>query len=130
MPLEIRLDPGFAAAGFLKRGAALVGLLVNGPEPLFIEADSPRPRGAVALAGKGFELFVHVKEVVDTAKLIAKLDKDIQRESAFATKVRAKLANPAFVSSAPPEIVAQEREKGAEAESKVAKLRRYVEELS
>ncbi|MFA5852589.1 MAG: hypothetical protein WC820_07810, partial [Spirochaetales bacterium] len=68
--------------------------------------------------------------LVDSAKLIAKLDKDIQRESAFASKVRAKLANPAFVSSAPAEIVEQERGKCAEAESKVAKLRRYVEELS
>jgi len=130
MPLEIRLANGFAPAGFLRGSGALVSLLVNGPEPRFLEAGEPRPAGAVALVGKGFELFVHVKEVVDTARLIAKLDKDILRESAFAGKVRAKLANPAFVSSAPADIVALEREKCAEAESKVEKLRRYVEELS
>ena len=130
MPIEIRLDPGFTAAGFMKRGAPLAGLLVNGPEPRFLIPDSPKPEGAVALAGKGFELFLHVKDIVDSAKLIAKLDKDIQREAAFASKLRAKLANPAFVSSAPAEIVEQERGKCAEAESKVAKLRRYVKELS
>ena len=130
MPLEIRLGPEFTATEFMKRGASLIGLLVNGPEPLFLGQDSPRPAGAVALVGKGFELFVHVKELVDSAKLIAKLEKDMQRESAFAAKVRAKLANPAFVTSAPAEIVAQEREKCAEAESKVAKLRHYVEELA
>ncbi|MFZ3110543.1 MAG: hypothetical protein WA234_07655, partial [Rectinemataceae bacterium] len=78
----------------------------------------------------GFELFVDVKELVDTAKLVAKLDKDILKESAFVAKVQAKLANQAFVASAPAEIVAQERQKGAEAESKVAKLRHYIEELS
>ncbi|PKL06415.1 MAG: valine--tRNA ligase [Spirochaetae bacterium HGW-Spirochaetae-9] len=130
MPLSIRFEAGFEGADFLKRGGALIALLVNGPEPRFLEKDASRPVGAVALVGKGFELFVDVKELVDTAKLVAKLDKDIQKESAFVAKVRAKLANQAFVASAPAEIVAQERQKGAEAESKVAKLRHYIEELS
>ncbi|HWR13167.1 MAG TPA: valine--tRNA ligase [Rectinemataceae bacterium] len=130
MPIEIKFEAGFAAKEFMRQGAALIGLLVNGPEPRFLEPGSPKPIGAVALVGKGFELHIHVKDVVDSGKLIAKLDKDIQRESAFAAKVKAKLSNPAFVASAPADIVAQERTKGAEAESKVTKLRHYVEELS
>jgi len=89
-----------------------------------------RQAGAVALVGRGFELFVDVAELVDKAKLVAKLEKDIQKESAFVAKVKAKLANEAFVGSAPADIVAQERQKGADAESRVVKLTRYVEELS
>lgn len=130
MPIDIRLETGFDGQEFMRQGAALIGLLVNGPEPRFLDPDTPKPLGAVALVGKGFELHIHVKDVVDSERLIAKLEKDIQRESSFAAKVQAKLANPAFVASAPADIVAQERTKGAEAESKVAKLRHYVEELS
>jgi valyl-tRNA synthetase len=130
MPLTVKFEEGFDGAEFFKRNAALVGLLVNGPEPRFAAPGTPKQAGAVALVGRGFELFVDVAELVDKAKLVAKLEKDIQKESAFVAKVRAKLANEAFVGSAPAEIVAQERQKGADAESKVAKLTRYVEELS
>ncbi|MCE1196025.1 valine--tRNA ligase [bacterium] len=130
MPLTVKFEEGFDGAEFFKRNAALVGLLVNGPEPRFAAPGTPKQAGAVALVGRGFELFVDVAELVDKAKLVAKLEKDIQKETAFVAKVAAKLANEAFVGSAPAEIVAQERQKGADAESKVAKLTRYVEELS
>ena len=130
MPLEIRLEPDFDGADFMKRSSSVVALLVNGPEPRFLDAASSRPQGAVALAGRGFELFVDVKGLVDSARLIEKFRKDILRETSYAAKVRAKLENSAFVAAAPAEIVAREREKCAEAESLSAKLRRYVEDLS
>ncbi len=130
MPLEIRLDPGFEGAAFMERQAALIALLVNGPEPVFLASAAPRTAGTIALAGKGFELFLKVKDLVDTAKLVAKFLKDIQREEAYVAKVQARLANPAFTGSAPAEIVAQERAKCEEAESRAAKLARYIKELS
>ncbi len=130
MPLTVKFEEGFASAEFFKRNAALVSLLVNGPEPRFAAPGTPKRAGEVNLVGRGFELFVDVAELVDKAKLVAKLEKDIQKENAFVAKVKAKLANESFVGSAPAEIVAQERQKGADAESKVAKLTRYVEELS
>jgi len=130
MPIDIKAGDELADLDFLKRNSGLIALLANGPEPKFLDSSTPKPSGAVALAGKGFELHVHVKELVDTARLVQKFDKDIERESAFAEKVRAKLANEAFVSSAPAEIVAREREKCAEAESRVIKLTRYIEELA
>ena len=130
MPLEIRLEPAFDGADFIKRSASVIALLINGPEPHFLDTASARPVGTIALAGRGFELFVDVKELVDSARLIEKFKKDILRESSYAAKVRAKLENSAFVTSAPADIVAREREKCAEAESLAAKLRRYIEELS
>ncbi len=130
MPLEIRLEQGFDGADFMKRSSSVVALLVNGPEPRFLDPAALRPRGAVALAGRGFELFVDVKGLVDSTRLIEKFRKDILRETSYAAKVRAKLENSAFVAAAPAEIVAREREKCAEAESLSAKLRRYVEDLS
>jgi valyl-tRNA synthetase len=130
MPLEIRLDAGFEGAAFMERQAALIALLVNGPEPVFLSSAAPRTSGTIALAGKGFELFLKVKDLVDTEKLVAKFRKDIQREEAYVSRVKAKLANPAFTGSAPAEIVAQERAKCEEAETRASKLDRYVKELS
>jgi valyl-tRNA synthetase len=130
MPIDIKVGPGFQGKEFLERNAGLIALLANGPVPKFIDSGETKPQGALALAGRGYELYLHVRELVDTGKLVQKFGKDIDHEKAFAEKVRAKLANPAFVSSAPPEIVAKEREKCAEAESRAAKLARYIEELA
>ena len=130
MPLEIRMSPGFTAANFLRGQASLIALLVSGPEPDFIDADVSRASGSIALVGRGFELYCRVGELVDTARLIEKFDKEIRKETEFAARLEVKLSNQAFLESAPPEIVAREREKLQEARSRAAKLKRYVEELS
>ncbi len=130
MPLFIKLDSTLDAGDFLKRNAPLIGLLVSGPLPMFLEPGAVKPSGSIALAGKGFELIVQVKELIDVQKLLGKLRKDIEREEVFALKLKAKLANEAFTNSAPPDIVEQERRKLADTESRSAKLRRYVEDLS
>ncbi|MFZ2781019.1 MAG: valine--tRNA ligase [Rectinemataceae bacterium] len=130
MALEVKLDPSCAAADFLRRNADLAGLLVNGPAPRFLEAGAARPVGAVALVGRGFEAFARVRELVDVARLTAKLSKDAEKELSFAARTRAKLENPAFTGSAPAEVVAREREKLVEAESKASRLARFVEELA
>lgn len=82
------------------------------------------------MVGKGIELYCKVGEMVDTAKLLEKFAKDIRKEQDFATRLTAKLANQAFLDAAPAEIVSKEREKLAEAQSKIGKLSHYVEELS
>ena len=93
-------------------------------------AAAPRAKGSIALVGHGFELYCRVGEIVDSGRLIEKFNKEIRKENDFALRIRGKLANQAFLDSAPPDIVAREREKLAEAESKAAKLKHYVEELS
>jgi len=104
--------------------------LANGDEPRFLDVAAARPSGTVGLAGSGFEVFVHVKELIDTEKLVQKLQKDIERERVFAGKVDAKLANPAFLASAPAEIVEKEREKYRDSVLRAERLARYVEDLT
>lgn len=127
MRLALRFEPGFAGADFLRANAALVGLLVGGPAP---EEAASRPAGTVALVGAGFEAYAYVKESVDSARLVEKLRKEIDKDRAFAERTRAKLANPGFTGSAPPEVVAREREKLEEAERRAGKYAHYVEELA
>ena len=93
MPLQIKLDASFKAANFLKRNAALIGLLVGGPEPLFLDATASKPSGSIALAGRGFELFIQIRELIDIQKLLVRFLKDIDREETFAQKLSARLAN-------------------------------------
>ena len=130
MPLAVKLDPSCLSGGFLKSQGALIGLLVGGPTPSYLAQDATKPSGSVALAGNGFEIFCQVAGLVDMEKLLAKFRKDAEHESAFAARLEAKLANPAFVGSAPGEIVQKEREKLSEAKARIAKLSRYLEELA
>nr|MDA8410991.1 hypothetical protein [Treponema sp.] len=135
--LAVKTDEGFSGSTFLRANAALAGLFVNGPAPEFL-ANAPvggagaesRGSGAVGMAGPGFQAWAFVREVVDLPKLIAKLGKDADKEAQYVEKTRVKLSNEAFVKSAPADIVAKEREKLAEAERRVARLRQYAEELA
>ncbi len=130
MPLEIRTEAGFPAEPFLRSQADLISLLVAGPPPAFLGLGERRSAQTVALVGKGFELYCRVGQIVDSAKLVEKFRKDMAREQDFAGRLGVKLANEAFLKSAPPEIVEQEKAKHEAALAKVAKLGRYVEELS
>ncbi len=130
LPLHIKLEATLDAADFLRRNAALIGLLVGGPEPLFLESTATKPANSIALAGKGFELFIQIKELIDIQKLLVRFKKDIDREESFAHKLIAKLENKAFLDAAPSEIVQQERRKLADAQNRSIKLHRYLEDLS
>ena len=130
--LALRFEAGFEGAGFLRESAPLVGLLAgatcgNGSRP---EEASSRPEGSVALVGRGFEAYAFVKESVDGQKLVEKLRKDASKDEEYAARAKAKLANPGFSSSAPPEVVAREREKLDEALRRAKKYRQYLEELA
>ncbi len=74
------------------------------------------PRSAVAMAG-ACAVYVPLDGVVDFGeevarlqKLVAKIDKDIE-------KLSAKLGNDSFVANAPPEVVAEQRRRLAESEA-------------
>lgn len=130
--LALRFEDGFAGAGFLRNNAALIGLLagVVCGDGKRAEELSARPEGAVALVGRGFEAYAFVKESIDAARLVEKLRKDIAKDEQYAVRARAKLDNPGFSSSAPPEVVAKEREKLEEAQRRMGKYKQYLMELS
>ncbi len=127
MKLALRPERDFAGVAFIRRNAELIGLLVNGPAPDLVDT---RPQGSVVLAGRGYEAYAMVRESVDVAKLLEKLGKETERDRSYALRTRAKLANPGFVASAPAEVIEREREKLAETEKRIAKIERFVEELS
>jgi valyl-tRNA synthetase len=80
-----------------------------------------RPGSAVAV-GEGFEVRLPLAGVVDMAAERARVDKEIAKVAADLAGVRARLANPAFVKKAPPEVVDESRERAEQLEAKLHKL--------
>jgi valyl-tRNA synthetase len=73
------------------------------------------PPGGVAAVVEGTTLILRLGEVVDLAREKARLAKEIGRLDADIAKLATKLANPAFVSKAKPEVVDEQREREADA---------------
>jgi valyl-tRNA synthetase len=73
------------------------------------------PSGGVAAVVEGTTLIMRLGEVVDLAREKARLAKEIGRLDADLAKLATKLANPAFVSKAKPEVVDEQREREADA---------------
>ncbi len=125
--IAVRFDGGFEGGDFVRRNADLIALLAGAGTVEFVQA---RPSGALALAGRGFEAYVFAREAVDVTQLAARFAKDAEKENQYIQRTTAKLANEAFVASAPAEVVEKERQKLREAEVHAAKLAKYLEDLA
>ncbi len=125
--VAVRFDEGFSGPAFIERNAALVALLAGASGVEFVTA---KPSGALALAGRGFEAYVFAKEAVDAGQLAARFAKEAEKERQYVARTGAKLANEAFVSSAPADIVEKERQKLKDAEVRAAKLEKYLADLA
>ncbi|TAD99832.1 MAG: valine--tRNA ligase [Bacteroidetes bacterium] len=77
---------------------------------------------------KSEEFFVPVQ--IDSAEEIGKIQKEIEYVEGFLVSVDKKLSNEKFVQNAKPEILANERQKKADAEGKLEALRKMLLELA
>jgi valyl-tRNA synthetase len=124
----VGLDGSYVHAGFMRAHRDLAALFV-GSEKLSFTATGDKPAGAVTVVGKGFESYVVVRDIIDVPKEIDKLRKTVAKTEQYAVSVEKKLANAAFVASAPAEVVEGERTKLAEAGDSLTRLRAYLAEL-
>jgi valyl-tRNA synthetase len=81
-----------------------------------------RRAASAVTVGEGFEVRVPLAGVVDMAAETARVDKELAKVGADLEGVRKRLANPSFVSKAPPEVVDENRARVEELEAKRAKL--------
>ena len=93
-----------------------------------IEEGSASGEGVSFMVGTS-ELFVPLGGLVDTAEEIAKAEKDLEYQKRFLASVRGKLSNEAFTSRAPEAVVANERQKEADALSRIASLEAQLASL-
>jgi valyl-tRNA synthetase len=89
------------------------------------------PVGPVAklLAGRA-ELYLPLEGLLDLEEEQARLDRELATLGAERARAEAKLANPAFLEKAPAPVVAKARERLAEVDETLAKVRAQQTELA
>jgi valyl-tRNA synthetase len=87
------------------------------------------PHGSVTFVVDGATVALTLEGFVDAKAESARLKKDIAKIESEIGKHDAKLGNPGFLSKAPEEVVAELRERRAESEAELAKLRAALERL-
>ncbi|HOX40302.1 MAG TPA: valine--tRNA ligase [Candidatus Brocadiia bacterium] len=94
-----------------------------------IAVNMPKPtRCAVCVVGD-IQVFVHLEGLVDAEAERARLDKQRESLEGRIGKAKAKLSNENFVSKAPEDVVAKERERVAELEAELQKVMQNLRDL-
>jgi valyl-tRNA synthetase len=78
----------------------------------------------------GNELFIKLEGLISFEKEKQRLEKEITKVTAYIESLEKKLSNEKFVSNAPADVVAKEKEKLEESRSMVLKLQGNLEVLS
>ncbi len=127
--LSVLCNNDFHAADFVRRHEPLIRELVNASEVQFID-ERPESKGKVPAAGNGFEVFLHVSDVVDLQNELARFQKERGELEKLKQATEKKLANEGFLNNAPQEVVEKERGKLKEFNERLEKLSHYLNELS
>ena len=90
---------------------------------------APKDATAASFMVGTTEYAVPLGSIIDVAEEIRKMEEEINYLEGFLRSVMKKLGNEKFVANAKPEVVAVERKKRADAESKLALLRENVAKL-
>ena len=87
-------------------------------------------KGAVQLVVDEATLFLPLADIIDLAAEKARLEKEIGKLDAEIAKIDAKLGNDAFVSKAKPEVVEEQKERRAEADTVRQKLADAIKRIA
>ena len=110
----------------LAANAPLIAQLLRVAEVRF---ESAVPEGAIPYVVAGATLALPVAEFIDLAAERTRLSKEVASLGAEADKLAKKLGNPDFVARAPEEVVEENRERLAEAQTAKAKLEAALKRL-
>ena len=94
-----------------------------------IESVTDKVEGALSFMVGTTECFVPVSQNIDKEAELKKLNEELKYAEGFLATVMKKLSNEKFVNGAPEKVVAVERQKKADAESKIAALKAQIEAL-
>lgn len=94
-----------------------------------VEAINEKPVGTLSFMVGTTECFVPMSQNIDTQSELKKLQDDLKYAEGFLASVMKKLSNEKFVNGAPAQVVAMERKKQADAESKIEALKQQIANL-
>lgn len=99
-----------------------VGVLEYGPE-------TKKPKQAASQVTPEFEAYISLEGIIDPTAEVKRLEKQVAEKRKQLEGTKAKLANESFVSRAPAEVVAQQRELVQDLEKQLASLDETIREL-
>ncbi|QDG80614.1 valine--tRNA ligase [Weissella cibaria] len=99
------------------------------PKSLEISADVAAPKLAMTQIISGAEVYVPLEELIDLDEEIARLQGDVKKFAGEVKRAEGKLGNEKFVNNAPEAVVAEEREKLADWQAKLAATESRLAEL-
>ena len=91
--------------------------------------DVKKPPLSGSAVVSGAEIYVPLEGIIDVDKERARLKKELDKLSGFLERTGKKLQNDAFLAQAPPEVVAAEKAKQDDYQSRVDKLTQSLEQL-
>ena len=101
--------------GFLQRLAYAENVTILDAEPENLD-------GMLTITTADAKLYIPMGQLVDVAKEIARINKELEAAKKFLNSLEGKLSNEKFVSRAPEAVVAAEREKAAKHRDLIAQL--------
>ena len=101
--------------GFLQR-------LAYADEVTLLEKEPANLDGMVTITTSDAKLYIPMGQLVDVAKEIERISKELEASKKFLASLEAKLSNEKFVSRAPEAVVNAEREKAAKTRDLIAQL--------
>jgi len=97
---------------------------------VFVEKSITKPASsATAVVSSGVEIYVPLAGLIDIDKEKERLTKNLDKVIADLERITKRLADEAFISKAPENIIAKERERKSELETQKSKLERNLEIL-
>jgi valyl-tRNA synthetase len=126
LAVVFRPDVSFLATDFVKEHVDLISTFIGASELIVDTAHTAAIDTAVPIAGPGYEAFVFVRDALDVATEIKKIETDLARTEKSLEGTLKKLANPQFLGNAKPEAIEKERGKQAEFEEKIEKGRKHL----
>ncbi|HIG32695.1 MAG TPA: valine--tRNA ligase [Flavobacteriales bacterium] len=95
-----------------------------------IDTTEEKPNGAFSFMVKANEYFIPLSDTIDVAVEIKKLQKELDYTQGFLKSVAGKLSNEHFVNNAPEQVIANEKNKMADAKVKIEILSDKISSLS
>jgi valyl-tRNA synthetase len=88
-----------------------------------------KPKASASAVVKDVEIYVPLEGLIDLAVEKERLEKEIKRLEGALTGVKKKLSNERFVQNAPAEVVEREKQKAADWENSLEKLKAILGDL-
>jgi len=132
VPPDAKVDVTVVAEAGTRENFTANALLVShlaGVRRLEFQDTRPSAQGVIAAAGRGFEVFVMLRESINAPKEITRLTRDKEKAEAEIRRTKDKLSRASFVERAPKEVVDREKEKLTDLARLIEKIDGYVKAL-